>query len=233
MVVLGCLVGFLVGEIVAGLFVGVGAAIAHFPGGFQGVAHASEPPWWANALSLVGLWSGFLGATLFAFGAGGLARIDAAWRVRLGDLRYVALGVAGQLVVDALYQPFHFTHLNQPVRHIFGASHSIGFFVLALMTTIGAPVAEEWFFRGVLYRALDEGLARVMPRVATVAAIVVSAALFALAHGEPLQFAGLALIGVVLAILVRRTRRLMPSIITHVSFNAVAMAVLVAQRSGH
>jgi membrane protease YdiL (CAAX protease family) len=48
-----------------------------------------------------------------------------------------------------------------------------------------------------------------------------------------LQFAGLFFLGVVLATLVWRTRRLVPSIVTHVSFNGVAIAVLIHQRSVH
>jgi membrane protease YdiL (CAAX protease family) len=72
-----------------------------------------------------------------------------------------------------------------------------------------------------------------MKRGGTVVAALVSACLFGLAHGEPLQFAGLALLGVILAVVVKRTQRLVPSIITHASFNAVALASLIAQRSGH
>jgi membrane protease YdiL (CAAX protease family) len=44
---------------------------------------------------------------------------------------------------------------------------------------------------------------------------------------------GLAFLGIVLAVLVKRTQRLTPSVITHVSFNAVAMISLLAQRAGH
>ena len=47
------------------------------------------------------------------------------------------------------------------------------------------------------------------------------------------QFAGLAFLGIVLAVLVLRTRRLVPSVVTHMSFNGVAIAVLIAQRAGH
>jgi membrane protease YdiL (CAAX protease family) len=63
--------------------------------------------------------------------------------------------------------------------------------------------------------------------------VVVSACLFGLAHGEAVQFVGLALFGVVLAVLVQRTKRLVPSFVTHVSFNAVALVALMAQRAGH
>jgi membrane protease YdiL (CAAX protease family) len=63
--------------------------------------------------------------------------------------------------------------------------------------------------------------------------VALSAALFAVAHAEPLQFAGLFVLGIVLATLVWRTKRLIPSIVTHMSFNGVAIAALVHQRSGH
>ena len=86
-----------------------------------------------------------------------------------------------------------------------------------------------------LFRALDDGLDEDHGRArGTVAAVVLSACLFALAHGEPLQFAGLAFLGVVLAVLrASAPSAWCPSIITHVSFNAVAMVALIAQRAGH
>jgi len=49
------------------------------------------------------------------------------------------------------------------------------------------------------------------------ARVLASAALFAAAHGEPVQFLGLFFLGVVLAVLLWRTKRIIPSVITHVS----------------
>jgi len=46
-------------------------------------------------------------------------------------------------------------------------------------------------------------------------------------------FAGLFALGVVLALLVQRTRRLVPSFVTHASFNATALATVIHQRAGH
>ena len=63
--------------------------------------------------------------------------------------------------------------------------------------------------------------------------LAVKAAFRAFRGVEPLQFAGLFLLGIVLATLVWRTKRLVPSIVTHMSFNGVAIAALVSQRSGH
>lgn len=233
MIVIGCLIGFLLGEIAATLLELVGVQLAHFHGGLSALSKLTNPPWWANVLGLIGLWSGFASAIYYANTAGGLSPLKDQWRLRAGDVWFVLLGVGCQLAVDLAYAPFHFKHLNQPVNHLFGGSRGVTFAVVATLTTIGAPIMEEWFFRGVLYRALDAGLQRYAARASGVIAVLVSACLFALAHAEALQFVGLALLGVVLAVLVKRTGRLTPSVITHVSFNAVAMVSLLLQRAGH
>jgi len=231
--VLGCLLGFLGGELAATVLVALGVQIAHYPGGFQALTKAATPPWWSNALGLVGLWLGFGGAIVFALTRGRLAALAHQWRPRASDAWFVLLGAACQGVVAVLYYPFHLKSLSHPVHHLFGGTRGLTFVVLGVLTTLLAPLAEEWFFRGVLFRALLAGLGRVVPRIATVAAVLISACLFALAHGEPLQFAGLAFVGVVLAVVLCRTQRLLPSVITHVSFNAVALGALILQRAGH
>ena len=155
------------------------------------------------------------------------------WSFRASDVFFVVLGVGAQLLVDLLYLPFHAKDLNKPVNHLFGGATGVAFVLLAIMTTVGAPIVEEWLFRGVLFRALDSGFSEVMKRGGTVIAALLSACLFGLAHGELLQFAGLAVLGVILAYVVKRTQRLVPSIITHASFNAVALVTLIHQRAGH
>ncbi len=232
-IVVGCLAGFLLGEIVATILLDIGAQFSHFPGGLSALSKLTEPPWWSNALGLVGLWTGFGAAIYYSRTQGNLPSLGRQWVLRPTDVLYAVLGVGCQFAVDLLYAPFHFKHLDKPVNHLFASSHGATFALIALMTTVGAPIVEEWFFRGVLFRALDDGLSRTMARGGTAAAVVLSACLFGLAHGEPLQFVGLALLGVVLAVVVKRTQRLTPSIITHVSFNAVAMISLISQRAGH
>ncbi len=231
-VLMAALAGFALGELVATALIALGAGVAHYPGGLSALAHASAPPWWVNVLSLAGLWSGFAVAIVVATRYAGLAALAHQWRLRASDVLYVGLGVVLQLAVDVAYAPFHLHTFNQPVNHLFGGSRGLSFALLGLLTVIGAPIMEEWFFRGVLFRGLAAATAGA-GRWGLAGAVILSALLFALAHGEPLQFAGLAALGVVLAVLVVRTRRLMPSVITHMSFNAVAFAALVAQRGGH
>ena len=231
MILLGAAIGFILGQVVATGLIALGASLSHYPGGLSALSRASEPPWWANVLALAGLWVGFGYAIHLARSRGALAPLAAQWRVKASDVFYVVLGVGLQIAVALAYLPFHLQHLNKPVNHLFAQAHGATFVALAVLTTLGAPFMEEWFFRGVLYRGLDEALHGSSKAAGAWAAIIASALLFALAHGEPAQFAGLAFLGVVLAWLVRRTRRLVPSIVTHISFNGVAVVALLIQRS--
>lgn len=225
--------GFLAGQLLASLLESLGAGLAHFPGGLSALARLDAPPWWANALGLIGLWIGFSGAILYAYGPGGLRTLPDQWRLRRGDVLYLVLGPVLQVAIDLAYRPFHLKNLGRPVHHLFDGSSGVSFVLIAVMTGLLAPFFEEWFFRGVIVRALSEGLETRSKRTAQVIAVLGSAALFGAAHGEPTQFVGLFALGVVLALLVVRTRRLTPSIVTHVSFNGAALAALIVQRAGH
>jgi membrane protease YdiL (CAAX protease family) len=232
-IVLAGFVGFLAGQILGSVFELIGVAITHYPGGLSALGNNPSPPWWANAFGLLGLWIGFGAAIYYAYTYGNLRALPNQWRPRPSDVIYVVLGVACQYLVDGAYWLFSVHHLNGPVNRLFGGVVGASFVLLIVMTTFLAPIMEEWLFRGVLFRALSEGGPKGGTRAGVVFGVVLSAALFALAHGEPLQFAGLFFLGLVLATLVWRTKRLVPSIVTHMSFNGVAVAVLIHQRSVH
>ena len=232
-IVVASFIGFLVGEILALVLEGLGALAANFPGGVDALSKVANPPWWANALGLIGLWIGFSSAIYFAHHEGRLATLPNQWRPKLSDLIYVVLGVAFQFLIDLAYKPFHFKSLNHPVNHLFKATHGAGFLAIAVMTVLFAPFFEEWFFRGVIFRAIAEGATGMSRRAALILGVLVSAVLFGLAHAEALQFVGLVALGVVLAILVHRTKRLVPSYLTHASFNATALVAVILQRAGH
>jgi len=90
---------------------------------------------------------------------------------------------------------------------------------------VGAPIAEEIFFRGLTQRSLLKQ--RRLTRANPWAAIVVTAAFFGVAHFEPLQFPPLFAFGLVLGILAWRTERLGPGIWAHLTFNALAASTLI------
>lgn len=78
---------------------------------------------------------------------------------------------------------------------------------------------EEWLFRGVILR-------RLAPRVGAVGAVVVSAALFAIAHFSLSGAMGRFAIGLVLGVLYLATRSLWPGIAAH-AMNNVGLLVLL------
>lgn len=216
----------------AGLLVSaVTASVAETVTGYSPASGAPIPVG-VSAANLLGLWCGLMGAVLAysrVWGSGSLSvdygfRVGAWWDLPLG----AAVGLACQYgLVPLLYLPFehldpNLAHkLGQPTTRDTGAAHSVVAVVaLTVFLAVGAPLVEELFFRGLLLRALAK-------TVAAPVAIVVSGLLFGLAHFEPLQFAGLAAVGVVFAVLAWVTGRLAPSIGAHVAFNAAAVVTAV------
>lgn len=85
-----------------------------------------------------------------------------------------------------------------------------------VMAVLIAPPAEEYLFRGLLYRALDREWAGWR-------AIVGSAAFFAIYH-QPLAWLPVFALGVSSSVLFRSTGRLAPSVLLHMVYNAVILA---------
>lgn len=79
-----------------------------------------------------------------------------------------------------------------------------------------APFAEEYLFRGLLFRALDREWGGWK-------AVVGSAAFSAIYHqplGWPLVFS----VGALNAMLFKKTRRLAPAVVLHMLYNAVVLS---------
>jgi membrane protease YdiL (CAAX protease family) len=86
---------------------------------------------------------------------------------------------------------------------------------LFIMGVLVAPVAEEFLFRGLLYRALDREWGGWR-------AIAGSAAFFAIYH-PPLSWLPVAALGACNAMLFKRTGRLAPAVALHMAYNSVIL----------
>jgi uncharacterized protein len=234
--------GFAAAEVVAYLLVVAAAGVAGQGNQLSTIATSSEPPEWYVGVSLVGIWMGFLLGPWLASRARGTGRFlaDLGVRFRPIDLLGVVIGVGAQFAIDLAYTPFitNPSKFGAPTQKLTGASHGWGFVIIAFMTVIGAPVFEELFFRGLVLRGLarlftPQGLGPSGRRALAVgAAIVVDGLLFGLAHAEWAQFAGLAAFGMVLAFVSYRTGRLGMNMISHASFNLVAVVAVASSRGG-
>lgn len=94
----------------------------------------------------------------------------------------------------------------------------VGSFVALVVT---ASVLEEAFFRGLLLPGFEV-------RYGARRAVLLSAALFSLAHLNPVQFVSTFLLGLVLGWLFVRTRSILPCVALHALNNGTAFASLVA-----
>jgi len=105
----------------------------------------------------------------------------------------------------------------------------IGILLLALLVTaVAAPLCEEVFFRGMLFRLLRT-------RVPLWAAVLLSAIAFGLAHASPAVSAALLptfmYMGTVLAVIYARTGWLTNTVLLHGLSNAIATVLVFYQAS--
>ena len=225
--------GYVGGQLFATLLV-LGIGVLRGEAHLVATISASTAPWWVTAGGFAGLWVGMVVTVRWAVRTAPLRWPAGTWRwAGVTDALYVGLGVVLQLLIDLAYRPFHLRSLDHPVTHLFGAAHGGAFVLIALMTAVGAPLVEESFFRGVLYRGLVLPWRERWGRRGVALATMTSGLLFGLAHGELVQLPGLVAVGVVLAVVYERTSRLLPSVLVHVGFNSLTLVALLAQRGGH
>jgi membrane protease YdiL (CAAX protease family) len=85
-----------------------------------------------------------------------------------------------------------------------------------VMAVVFAPFAEEFLFRGLLYRALDREWGGMRA--------VAGAAVFFAVYHPILSWAPVAAVGVANALLFKRSGRLAPAVAAHMAYNAVVLA---------
>ncbi|MGI9600719.1 MAG: CPBP family intramembrane glutamic endopeptidase [Acidimicrobiales bacterium] len=100
---------------------------------------------------------------------------------------------------------------------------------IGLMVVVGAPLSEELFFRGLVFRAAEK-------KWSTVVGIAFSTVVFALVHAltgisaaeNLILILSIAVFGVALAVVAAQYRRLGPAIVAHMAINGFAFAAIVA-----
>ena len=179
------------------------------------------------------LWCFIVGAPVFATSRKGNGPVrDLGLRFEKVDLLGVPLGVLLQAaIVPLLYWPilevFDRTggDVENEARELVESASGAGILVLVLVVGIGAPLAEELFYRGLVLRAVEK-------RWTLAAGVVASTVVFGLAHFQGIQLPALLLFGAVAGLLTARTGRLGAAILCHVGFNGWTLFyMLVIDRS--
>jgi membrane protease YdiL (CAAX protease family) len=148
---------------------------------------------------------------------GGLARVG---RVTLA---LVAVSTVGDLVLDYVGSRLGFApHWSDGFQEglVWGTPGEVA--VDVLDGCVLAPILEELLFRGILYGTLRL-------RSGPAASTLVSAGIFALAHGYgAVGFVSVLMSGVLWAVAYERTRSLVPGILAHAANNVQATAIVLA-----
>jgi CAAX protease family protein len=134
---------------------------------------------------------------------------------------YIPMQLGSALVVAAQTRLAGHT-IQNPQQGVFthaAQHHWLSFAGLFVAAAVIAPIVEELAFRGFFYRLLRK-------RLPVWAAVPISAAVFAVGHGLPVLIPVLFFLGVVLALVVERTRSLYCSMILHALQNTFALVAL-------
>lgn len=187
---------------------------------------------------LAGEWVAFFGGAVLVSRRRGSGSIVADFGLRMGGWADVRLGLLAGLGTSIVILGLLYPQLLHLVGHLVGHSikiggtatklwtegHGVGRVVFAGAVVVGAPIAEELFFRGLLLSALRR-------RLSDPSAIVGCGVLFGLAHASGTEAAAipaLMIFGAVLAYCAVRTGRLGAGIVAHMAFNALTVIQLAA-----
>ncbi len=162
---------------------------------------------------------------LLLVGGAALKLTPAGLGVRVPTLSAVGVGVLGGLACLVLGEVIGLLQARLLGEHpqltaVILASHKgVGAFALDLLAvSVVAPIAEELFFRGFLFTAF-------LQRLPLAVSAVLSGVIFGLGHGDPWNALPLAAIGIVLALIYRRTGNLWSNIIAHGMNNGITLAL--------
>jgi len=131
-------------------------------------------------------------------------------------LALVAMQVVYQAILGAFHQQ---NHVQAGFEHFSVRSPSSAIMVLVTGAII-APIAEEMFFRGLIFNALAT-------RMPMLVAALISGVLFGLGHGDLVLFPALALFGVLQAIIYRISGNLIVPMVVHAANNVIFLTLMI------
>jgi membrane protease YdiL (CAAX protease family) len=189
---------------------------------------------WYNVAGFVGLWCGFIGVPIYLSRTRGTGRLATDFGLRFGGPADLGLGIAGGLLAYGAVEVYakaltglgDHANLSHEAQQLSGHGLGAGFAVFGVLAAVGAPIAEELFFRGLTQPFLQKYFGGV-------AGLLLTAVLFGFAHlgSNPIEAVlPLAFFGVIVGMLAWRTGRLGPGIVAHMTFNGITVVALAISR---
>lgn len=196
--------------------------------GGSGDEAVSIPQLAAGSLALWTVMGGALYVASRRFGSGDPLR-DYAASFRPIDLLGVPVGVATQLaVVPLLYVPlrriwpetFDEEEITRRAQDLVDRAGGWSTVLLAVVVVVGAPLVEEFVYRGLLQRSAATA-------IGAVPSLLMTSLVFMLVHFSPVEYPGLFVAGLVFGAGVLVTGRIGPAIVTHAAFNLTGLVVVL------
>ena len=188
-------------------------------------------PTWFIGVSALTLWVPFICVLVYLSRTRGHGtfRTNYSLRFAWSDLVGIPLGVVSQLVIVNLAtwpfrklfpETFDPEQVSQRAKNLVDSANGLWLLLLAVVVVVGAPVIEELVYRGLLQKSAARSFG-------SIAAIFLVCAFFTVVHLVPVEFPGLFAFALILGFAFRRTKRVGFTIVTHMSFNAAGLLLVL------
>lgn len=177
-----------------------------------------------KALLLTAVYNGIL-IPIYIF----FVKRDEKRRIRMGGVRYrlpgkleypliLVLGMSAAIAINILVSLSGLALLSEKYQQVAQAIYSDSVFMQILSAAIIAPVLEELFFRGLIFKRLREYC---KPWVA----ILISSLFFGAFHGNLVQFVYASIVGAMLAYTYEKYKTIYAPILFHIGANMLSVII--------
>ena len=128
------------------------------------------------------------------------------------------LGIASAIAANGIIAISGLAYLSPAYQEVSEIIYSGGLFIELVSAVVAAPIVEELLFRGLIYT-------RLKVLMSSNAAIIVSAAIFGIFHGNLVQFVYALIIGLLIAYVYEKYKTIFAPIMFHVSANLISVLI--------
>lgn len=130
----------------------------------------------------------------------------------------ILLGMGSCIFMNILLTFFNVQELSNNYQNVEASIYQSSIWIQFFGMGIIAPAMEEMIYRGLLYR-------RMRTMVSTMPAIFISALLFGIMHGNLVQFIFAAVLGILLAAVYERYKKIAIPILMHIVINITSLGM--------
>ncbi len=146
-------------------------------------------------------------------------RLRAVWSLgRYGAFLVVWVPLAMILYPYLVHLADYEFHAQEPVQYFAGASMTSRYWIVLLVACVGAPIAEEIFFRGFLFRVVQQAATPVV-------AVIVTSVLFGAVHEASVAIP-VGVLGLCFGYIRMKTGGIGSSILIHVVHNSLTVGLV-------